>query len=451
MLRAALALVGLVLLGLGCQARAVVPSDATIPQQQDTGRTLIPIPGRTCPPCPVCQPPTPVPVPAPPPTPRRCADPAGFIADRSAVPLPQLPVLPPAGGKLRDPGFGSQILRITGPGDGSWCQTSYSYWPTLNSDSTRLHVQCSGGPRLFVLDPATLGLSAGRPLFSRPPPSGGLPVWEDSIWSALDPHILFAHEGTRLWALDVDTGAWTLIKDLGQLLPGISHLKQMSRSQDDRVWAFTTQDAAFRALGYAVWDRGRDALLLEQRPTSLDEVQVDRSGRWLTVQTGVSGSASAIEARVFDLVNRTVTDLTDGAPDYAPAHADTGSGIWVGHDNWRNALTWRSLAAPHTHRIVLDLGGDWGIGYHVGMGARTDDFALVSTYGSEPPGAFRGELLLVALDGSQRVKHLAHHRSVVRTYEDMPRANISSDGCLVAWTSNWGTARRDVFLLRVGE
>ena len=59
--------------------------------------------------------------------------------------------------------------------------------------------------------------------------------------------------------------------------------------------------------------------------------------------------------------------------------------------------------------------------------------------------------LLVATDGSGNVRRLAHHRSG-GSYFDTPRANYSPDGCLVAFTSNWGgSGRRDVFVLDLAE
>jgi len=61
----------------------------------------------------------------------------------------------------------------------------------------------------------------------------------------------------------------------------------------------------------------------------------------------------------------------------------------------------------------------------------------------------------VATDGSGRVRRLAHTRndqlaSGEENYWDTPRANVSFDGRLVAFTSNWGwSRRRDVYVLQV--
>ena len=65
-------------------------------------------------------------------------------------------------------------------------------------------------------------------------------------------------------------------------------------------------------------------------------------------------------------------------------------------------------------------------------------------------GVFQNETIQVATDGSQRVRRLAHPRSVVKEYWDSPRPNISRDGRFVIFTSNvarWG--QRDAYILKV--
>jgi uncharacterized protein (TIGR03437 family) len=77
---------------------------------------------------------------------------------------------------------------------------------------------------------------------------------------------------------------------------------------------------------------------------------------------------------------------------------------------------------------------------------------LVSTYGGTTPAVFRNELVLVATDGSQRVRRIGHHYSAVASYYDSPRASISRDGQFIAFTSNWGgTNRRDLFIARIAS
>lgn len=356
------------------------------------------------------------------------------LADPAAVyPIPNV-ALPPVGQSFTDPVFGTQILRV-GPGT-----IAYSYWPSFNCTTTRLHTSIA----LYDFDPDAFAISNAQPLFEGGPAVG----WEDSIWSAVDPDVLYAHEGLRLWAHDVETNAWTLLKQFSY--PG-EYLWQMSRSIDDDVFAFARRSSSTYAyVGYVVWRKSTDSILLSVNTSQIDEVQVDKSGQWLVVKTGQSG-AGVIEVKVVNLSTGAVENLTDNGPDFSPGHSDNGSGIVVGADNWNNRVTFRSLATPHAHVPVLDLYGDWSQDYHVSMLADDEGWVLLSLYGNTSPGLFHSEIVQVSTDGSKKIRRLAHHRSVFGDYYDSPRANISRDGRFVAFTSNWQGGGREVFVLRLPD
>src|SRR5205085_4543313 len=193
--------------------------------------------------------------------------------------------------------------------------------------------------------------------------------------------------------------------------------------------------------------------LYSVQTTNVNEVEVDKSGQYLYVITEDQGTASAIEGIVINLQTRQATNLTDGTPDFAPGHKDCGNGTVIGHDNWNNAVTGRSFANPHQFFNVLNFGNDWSQSEHVSLLDDGDGWLLVSMFvaNSLPnSGLFKNELLLVATDGSQRVRRVAHHHSVYRDYWDMPRADISRDGQFAIFTSNWGSSsRRDVFIVKI--
>ena len=374
----------------------------------------------------------------------------GFLTDRGVHPVPAAPALPAAGGTYLDPTFGTTIMRVTDPGDGANCNNAYSYWPTFNLDSTHLHLDCTGGPQVYDLDPLSFKLSNRRKLFAAAPPGGGLPGWEDAIWSGRDPEKLYVHEGQRLWTYDVSAQRYALVKDLTAAL-GPGFLKQLSRSEDDDTFAFTREDASYQPLGYAVYRKSTDQLLLKTDLPTLDEVQLDKSGAYLLVKTGQQGPG-AIEVRSCEIATGSCADLTDDGPDYAPGHSDVGHGTVIGADNWRNRITFRRLATPHAVTSLLDLANDWTVALHLSMLADDERWALVATYeaGVPPPGGlFHDELLQVATDGSQAVRRLAHTRSQYGgDYYASPRADSSRDGCFIAYTSNWGgSGRRDVFIV----
>jgi hypothetical protein len=353
------------------------------------------------------------------------------------------PKLPPAGETFTDPVFGTTILRVTDDRDGRHSHVAYSYWPTFNRDSTRFHISVAGAPTLYEFDPEQLRIGGRQPLFEPPTPAGGRPRWEDAIWSGTEPNIIFAHDMRRLWAYDVVTQEYQLLKEFD------GQIAQMSRSIDDNVFAFSRrfEDGG---QGCLVWNRQTDQIL-EERSDSLDEVQIDKSGRYLLIKTGQQGRGK-IEARVADLRTGRTADLTDDEPDFAPGHSDNGHDSVIGHDNWRNQLSGRRLSAPHQHFTVLDLKSDWRQGLHVSMLADDERWVMISFYGDQAGEVpFRGEIIQVATDGSQRVRRLAHHRTVTSgEYWKIPLANISRDGRFVAFTSNFdNSGQTDVFILVV--
>lgn len=304
---------------------------------------------------------------------------------------------------------------------------------------------------LYRFDPDGFRILGKERLFSSKPSSGSVPRWEDAIWSGSKPEVLFCHEGMNLWSYDVDTKTYTLVKDFaGELPPG--HLNQMSKSLDDNVFAFSLQNRQWDVVGFFVWRRDKDGILLKQDVRDgLDEVQLNKTGRYLLIKTGKQGRG-VVEVRVVNLQTGAIEDLTDDGPDFAPGHSDNGRESIVGADNWSNRITFRKLSSPHQVRSVLNLGSDWSQDYHISMLADDETWVLVSFYVANTlpsSGVFRNEILLVATDGSQRVRRLAHHRTVFKEYWDSPRANISRDGRFVVFTSNWGgRSRRDVFIVR---
>ena len=363
---------------------------------------------------------------------------------------PPPPPLPQAGGTFVDPVFGTTIMRVTDQNDGAFNATQYSYWPSFNKDSTRLYIIAGGQTALYSFDPINFRISNKRRLFLSNPPAGGVPNGEDAIWSGVDPNVMLGHDGLKIWAYNVATDAYSLVKDFAGELPA-GYIAQMSRSIDDNVFAFTLRSASGGLVGYAAWRRSNNSIYRADTQ-NLDEVQVDKSGQYLVVKQSHE-QAAGIEVRVVNLTTRSVTDLTDSAPDYAPGHSDNGAGFVIGGDNWHNRFTYRRLSSPHQLYPVMEFGQDWSVGSHVSMLADGDEWMLVSTFvANSLPSAkvFRNELLVVATDGSRRVRRLAHTHSEYREYWDSPRGNISRDGRYAVFTSNWGRAdRRDVFICKI--
>src|SRR5437588_363063 len=82
--------------------------------------------------------------------------------------------------------------------------------------------------------------------FARNSPDGSRPGWEDAIWSGTDPNVIYGHTGLNIWAYNVQSTQYTLVKNFGSELPP-GNLQQMSKSIDDQVFGFTTQDTNYAA------------------------------------------------------------------------------------------------------------------------------------------------------------------------------------------------------------
>jgi hypothetical protein len=390
----------------------------------------------------------------------RSATAPGIKTDRRVYAAPAPPALPAAGGTLVDPTFGTIILRVTDERDGKSNETPYSYWPSFNKDSTRLYVKSDDQSLLFGFDPENFGVTTRRKLFQRTLPEGGYPWADDVIWSGTDPNTVYCHAGLRIYSYNVVVNNFELVHDFAGQVPGDT-IWQMSRSLDDDTFAFHLKSSRnnYKVVGYAAWKRSANSLYA-MNETEVNEVQVDKTGRYLVVTMELPDPPppppdSGIEVRVVDLQTKQITDLKDGGPDFAPGHHDCGRGSIVGADNWNNRYTFRKLATPHQFNTTVSFEKDWSLSGHVSLLADDESWALVSTFlANKLPssGVFKDELFLAATDGSGRVRRLAHHHSVYRDYADTPRANISRDGRFVAFTSNWGsTTRRDVFVVRIPQ
>jgi len=281
-------------------------------------------------------------------------------------------------------------------------------------------------------------------------PGGGFMSTEDGEWSGSNPTLLYGYYGLKLWSFDVSSRVYTLIKDFtGQLPPG--YLGQMSRSLDDNMFAFTVKDPNYAPTGYIVWQRDQDKIVRNVSLSNFDEVELDKTGRYLAVKAEFGGG---VDFQAVDLQSGSVQGLTDPAPDFSPGHSDNGRQIVVGYDNWNNQYTIRNYATPHQFKTVIAFGSDWSQANHLSMLADDESWCVISNYtnGTAPLGPFRQEIFQCSTDGSQNVRRLAHHHSVYRDYWDTPRADISRDGRFVAFTSNWGsTTRRDVFIIKVPQ
>ncbi len=364
-------------------------------------------------------------------------------SDLNVYKEPALPAMGPRGSKVVDPTFGTTILRVTDADDGGDCIVEYAYWPAVNKDSTRVMVLCASVQegsyfaRFYTLNATAFTVSSGTTLSSSP--SGDSVKHSDAIWSGVTSDLMYFHSDTALYSYQVAMKVWTKIKQFNGL-PSGGRLQQMSKSIDDNVFGWHTTGGSF-----LTWTRSTDTTFAKQ-VNNINEVQVDKTGRYLTVIRDSGGP------QVWDLQTGTMVQLDADVDGFF--HYDSGrAGLFNVDDN--SAAAYRSLATPR--KLVSALPGTFSRAdqnHHHSMQADNDGWALISrqsTTGSGVTKAFDNELVQVATDGSGKVRRIAHHRSVFNDYYDEPHASISRDGQFVAFTSNWGQAsgRRDVYLVRI--
>jgi hypothetical protein len=380
-----------------------------------------------------------------------------LITDKKVYPVPSPQQWGPAGTVLVDPTFNTKVLRVTDEQDGANCNNSYAYWPTFNKDSTRMIYTVDNAGKVCDFNPnGAMGqaVSNKRDLWAAPVPDGGLLNTEDAVWSGKSPDVIYGHLGMKIWGYNVIKKTYTLIRDLGPRIPGANQLQQMTVSSDDNAFGFNLVQRVgeqYTRVGYCAYRVSQDDLYVQMTAT-VDEVHIDKSGQFLMVFTGVQG-ATAVEAIVVNLNTKAATNIMDSAPDFCPSHHDVGKDFVVGADNWNNGFTARKLSTPHQFVNILSLGNDWSQSNHVSLLADDETWMLTSFFlinNQATPGPFRDELVLVATDGTQRVRRLLHHHSTWRgEYWNSPRADISKDGRWTTYTSNQGTQRRDVFVAQI--
>jgi hypothetical protein len=394
----------------------------------------------------------PTPEPTAEPTPAPTAEPAG-IRDMPPYETYQVgapPPLPGVGKTYRDPTFGTQVMQITEAGGSH----AYSYWKTFNLDSTKLYIMrdpaADGGPAFYSFNPEefVLGDRLNTPGFARN--CNG----EDAMWSAVDPNVIHCHNqaGTIL-AYDVSTDMVTTIKDLGPEVPGTF---QMTRSDDDKVFGFRLRDAE-QYIGYVIYDRSTDDTQIF-RDGNVDEIILDDSGQYIVEdKSAYDPGPSGIQNTVVDPASGKRTDLTNGAPCFAPGHHDTGTGTIIGHDDYENTLRTRDLDDPCASVPLLQW-ANYDQDYHVSL--PTDgSMVLISAYGTHS-GPLASEVFVVypencavtdEPDSGCPIRHLAHTFSSERPsdYFLTPRASISGDGRFATYVSDWGGEAGHVFVAKI--
>lgn len=375
--------------------------------------------------------------------------------DFGVYPEPALPSMGPAGSKIVDPTFGTTILRVTDANNAPETENDvkgaivgYSYWPTMNCNNTRLQAVVASPysrAKIFNFDATNFQASGGTFISNTP---AGLQEYS-LMWSQTNPDLIYGVGQYNLYEINVATGASTTLRSFASEGHSGGWITQPTMSHDANI--FAASFAGGSGSGYVCWRRSDNTILKEVTSgLNLDEVQVDKSGRYLVI--------------VFNDGNDEVWDLSTspatlvGTPTQSAGtgfwHRDCGSGTLFSAYGGAG-LGYRNLATPNTVTPLIP--GYWSYSTqqdHFSMRADNDGWALNGRYSISGGGvlnAFDNEIMQVATDGSNRVRRICHHRSVYNDYYDATFVNASKDGQFICFSSNWGNAsgRHDLYIAKI--
>ena len=350
---------------------------------------------------------------------------------------------------VTDPVFGSTILRVTDAGDSTGdCRTFYSNMPSLNVNNTKIAAQCRSDymrTKVWDFNVATMTLSNGRVQSNEPAGAQGyFTLWSPTIHNKFT--ICAQMKLIEVTIPDGTSTTWTnkTLHDFTADFPDASSVTQHSVSNDDNVFAVMSNTG-----GYAVWKRSANSILLKATSGSdLNEVEIDKSGRYLVALQNDHS------VNVWDLqAGPTRTKVTTQPFN----HRAMGNGI-VSSGCEARRLCVRNLATPNSVTFLLPA-DSWSYAVqqdHFAMPRNSDTWMVGTRYatnGQSVTNAYDNEIVMIATDGSNQVKRIAHHHSVVvnNNYDAQPKASASHDGHFITFTSNWGNpnGRLDLYLVRI--
>ncbi|MEK7994945.1 MAG: fibronectin type III domain-containing protein, partial [Planctomycetota bacterium] len=416
--------------------------------------------------------------------------PEGFTGDplrnsRAVYPLPPLPALPAAGGTLKDPTFGTLIMRLTDHNDGDRCWNLYSTWPVFNKDSTHIYIYChlpTGGERykIYDFDPVNFTIT-GRTDINRITPSGAYISGDQAFWSGVDPNILYVPDRhSILYSYNTRTKQYTQLKDFRTVIAEGTYFTRMSMSQDnDNYFAFVVSTPALEFVKHLVWKRDEDkiALSIDRSPTAdlYKGATLSKDGKYVNVSyTNNPTTRGELLQETYDLTTgQVVRRLYDTLPSVALSHNDLGRTYNVGWSPLWNKMIAVSYAGDSSQYATLfSFERDWTQSGHTSFRNSGELFAIRETFDANSDsklfaptqGFLHNEIFAFTTDGSGKFRRLVHHRSFIHPntpsafrYWATPRAAVSFDGRFIVWTSNWenqgdndwSKMRLDVFIARI--
>jgi hypothetical protein len=378
----------------------------------------------------------------------------------SPCPPPATPTLPAAGGTFIDPAFGTEIMRVTDRNDGDYNYHIYTFWSPFNADSTRFLVlkgPTSNDYYLYSLDSGDFTQQSLGNLWPNPITSNNS-LQHGVKWSPTNPNKIYgigrSGQVQKLFEYDINTKSLSLIKDFSGLLPTADSLSYLSVSNNGNIFSFILGSANVGSVAVA-YDRNLNTIFTYDMQANFSvnvhSILLDHSGKFAWM-TPYSQGQSALGKYVWDIQLGMATHIPDDAISRGHGHVCNGEKIFYQRDAYESGFTlkryaYEPLSWTHLEPRFEDCSG-----------TSVDGESIIGTgvFGAPPYKAYEGEIYKIFTDGSNRVRRLAHHRSVYQagngfpSYWTQPRATYSFDGKFVMYESNWeGGTALDVFILKV--
>ena len=388
-----------------------------------------------------------------------------------AKPIPHAPALGPVNSIIRDPTFGSRILRVTDArshGGNSLIPEYAGYFRTWNANSTALKLHGPWGTSYWLeFNPSTFKVGDGS---SRPTlhPLSFNVKWE---WSAVDPDIIYFQNGTQLAKYNKTTHVVTNLGGRG--VPLKYHVLVVGA--DAWICAAAgsgTQNTYTQIFCLNPRNPSQNKFIDVLRKTINGVYQSDpnwptsaagqtigihamygsATGAWLDVGF-VHHSWGAGGDSVFNLSTNKWSLLRNNR--YSSGHSSIGAkfvngsgsvnGMYSGGacvrnpSNLMDATQFRFIMQPTSSAAT-----GWYDGEHSSsFNASTNPNApvLFSRYNiSRPPSPrlWYGEIIAAATDGSNKVWRFAHnHNGGLVNWVGQSFAQISNDGRWAVFSSPW--------------
>jgi hypothetical protein len=384
----------------------------------------------------------------------------------------------PARGTFTFPApYNTTGVRLTNADDcgGNDCvdYIGYSYWHNINnhkgSDVLYAFVglnRAKGGegPTLFQYNKTNGDVKKIGPLFDSESVFSWYTgeQWYFSGTAATKLYVFQAGGGSKLLRYDILSKNFETVFDAADSdAGGNTYIWQPHSSDDDRVHIATLRDRGnYQMLGCIVYEENGKKFSYYPEKGNLDECNLDKSGKWLIMLDDVD-YANGLDNRIIEIATgkeKLLMDEKGGA-----GHLDMGYGVIVGEDNWGPypaGVRLYNLGSTSIAGLFVYKATDWSVGGHISFGNAENDIPLEKQYacGSyvQRGNALRGnEIVCFLLDGSFKTLVVAPVMTDLNAsgggddYAKSPKGNLDRTGQYFIWTSNMGSSRQDVFIVKV--